>query len=272
MAALSEQQQQFFEDFGFLRLPGALKDDIGWIIEEFEAVFRDKGIVPDPARRVCIVPFPDQREKLCSLLDHPIINGVAESLLGEDWNYVGGDGNYYTGDTTWHTDGWHPQARYLKIAFYLDPVKRDSGALRVVPGSQRVNPDGSGEFRRVPKSNEAYGIAGPDVPAFALETTPGDLAVFNHNILHSAWGGNSCRRMFTLNLCAHATTSAQIQDLEDFVASGARFWIDQPIGEKMLRTASPQRMKHLQQVIDHSHHLPALAAHARQTMSEPARG
>ena len=29
----------------------------------------------------------------------------------------------------------------LKIAFYLDPVDRDSGALRVIPGSHRLDGD-----------------------------------------------------------------------------------------------------------------------------------
>ena len=37
---LSQQQHDFFETFGYLVLPGLLKDEIGWIIEEFEAVFQ----------------------------------------------------------------------------------------------------------------------------------------------------------------------------------------------------------------------------------------
>jgi hypothetical protein len=39
----------------------------------------------------------------------------------------------------------------------------------------------------------------------------------------------------------------------------------------MRRTASPERMRHLQQVIDHEFALPALAAKCRETMPEPAR-
>lgn len=60
--------------------------------------------------------------------------------------------------------------------------------------------------------------------------------------------------------------------LENFIAAKARFWVDHSHSEIMRNTASPQRMRHLQQVIDHEGHLPALSAKARLTMNEPARG
>ena len=46
------------------------------------------------------------------------------------------------GDSPWHSD-WRRAGDYrvLKIAFYLDPVDRDSGALRVIPGSHRLDGD-----------------------------------------------------------------------------------------------------------------------------------
>ena len=42
--------------------------------------------------------------------------------------------------------------------------------------------------------------------------------------------------------------------------------------EIMRSTASPSRMRHLEQVMAHEGHLPALSAKARQEMAEPARG
>ena len=44
---LSEQQKHFFDTFGFLHLPGVLREDIGWITDEFEAVFADRNASHD---------------------------------------------------------------------------------------------------------------------------------------------------------------------------------------------------------------------------------
>jgi hypothetical protein len=105
-----------------------------------------------------------------------------------------------------------------------------------------------------------------------LVSNPGDVVAFNHNLMHASFGGNARRRMFTLNASAHAETEAEIKDLENFIAGGARFWIDHTHSDIMRNTASPQRMVHLQQVMDHEGHLPALSAKARAEAAEPARG
>ena len=78
--------------------------------------------------------------------------------------------------------------------------------------------------------------------------------------------------MFTLNASQHAQSEAEIEDLERFIAGGARFWIDHTHSDIMRNTASPQRMVHLQQVMAHEGHLPALSAKARAEAVEPARG
>lgn len=269
---LTPQQKAFFDAFGFVQFPAALQSEIGWIIKEFEAAFQDHGMVHDPSRRTCLVPFIDQRERLCNLLDHPVIHGITSGLLGEDYNYTGSDGNYYTGDTSWHPDGMHRDLRHVKIAFYLDSVGRETGALRVIPGSHRLDEYGQFTFRDAGRSLQAWGIDMRDVPAIALESTPGDLVAFDHNLMHAAFGGGMQRRMFTINLCAHAATEAAIADLEEFIGGAARFWIDEPFSETMRRTAPPERMRHLEQVLAHSRHLPELAARARATMKEPSRG
>ena len=135
---ITEQQQRFFDTFGYLVFRGLMRDEIEAITSEFRAVFDDKGVAHDASKRTCMVPFIDQREQFCSLLDDPSIRGIASGLLGEDFNYLSSDGNYYTGDTHWHQDGNHAAGTYIKLAFYLDPVTRDSGALRVIPGSHRL--------------------------------------------------------------------------------------------------------------------------------------
>jgi ectoine hydroxylase-related dioxygenase (phytanoyl-CoA dioxygenase family) len=273
---LTSQQIAFFDTFGYLSFPGLLADRCEAIIEAFEAVWIEhggghNGKPHDGTRRSCIVQFVDQSEYFCTLLDDPRILGIARSLLGEDFNYTGSDGNYYAGDTSWHSDGWHPITRHIKLAFYLDDLTRDTGCLRVIPGSHKIEDSYAQSLQeQIGRSMELWGIAGNEVPAIALETKPGDLVCFNHNTKHAAFGGGSRRRMFTINLCQRYPES-RIQELRDYLNGHARFWVERTYAETMIRTAGPERMRHLEQVMANDGHLAELSRKARQTMSEPSR-
>lgn len=273
---LSVLQVTHFRTFGYLAFPGLLKDRIDEIIHEFESIFARRGgghagRPHEGKQRSCIVPFPDQSAVLAGLLDDPRIHGIATALLGDDFNYMPSDGNYYTGDTNWHSDGWHPERRHIKLAFYLDPLTRDTGCLRVIPGSHRVGDTFAEllqeQLYRLPAS---LGLQGHEVPAVALETTPGDLLVFNHNIKHAAFGGSGWRRMFTMN-CCERYPEAELPELRKYLEGIARFWVERAYGDLMVSTASPQRMRHLEQVMANDGHIAELARKARAEMSEPAR-
>ena len=272
---LTTEQLAFFDTFGYLVLPGLLKDRIDEIIREYEAIWSARGgghggKPHEGKARSCIVQFIDLSERLSSLLDDPRVHGLATSILGEDFNYTGSDGNYYAGDTGWHSDGWHPMNRvHIKIALYLDKLTRDTGALRVIPGSHRVGDTYAEALQQ--KGMQPFGLHGRDIPAMALETTPGDIAVFNHNTKHAAFGGGGWRRMFTINLCQRYPEH-QLQELRDYVGHAARFWVDRVYAEPMVRTATPQRMRHLEQVMANDGHLAELSRKAREKMAEPSRG
>ena len=274
---LSQEQLNFFNTFGYLGFPGLMADRIADIDHAFESVWTERGgghngKPHDGMARSCIVPFIDQSEYLASLLDDPRIHDIATSLLGDDFNYMGSDGNYYVGDTRWHSDGWHPQMRHIKLAFYLDPLTANTGALRVIPGSHRLGDQyADGLQQQIRQSAELWGIEGNQVPAIALETKPGDLLLFNHNTKHAAFGGNQNRRMFTINLCQRYPED-KIEDLRNYISGKARFWIDRAYVEKMVRTAGPQRQRHLEQVMANDGHLAELSRKARETMLEPSRG
>ena len=275
--SLTEQQICFFETFGYVAFPGLLADRIGEIVEEFESVWQHRGgghfgQTHDGKQRSCIVPFIDQSERLASLLDDSRILGIATSLLGDDFNYMGSDGNYYSGDTGWHSDGWHTSIRHIKLAFYLDPLTRDTGCLRVIPGSHHVGDSYARLLQeQVGKSQDNWGLTGQEAPAVALETQPGDVLCFNHNTKHAAFGGSGWRRMFTMNLCQRYP-EAQLGDLRNYISGTARFWIDRTYGEIMMHTAGPERQRHLEQVMANDGHLAELSRKARETMSEPSRG
>ena len=92
----------------------------------------------DGSKRTMFAGPIEHAPDLCALMDHPGILGLIGGVIGEDFNYCGGDGNYYTVDTGWHPDGNWGQLWATKTAFYLDEVKRDSGCLRVIPGSHHA--------------------------------------------------------------------------------------------------------------------------------------
>jgi len=279
---LSPQELARMDIFGFLVFPGLLNDRIDRIVEEFEATFAQAGGYYKPhdgSARSCILPFIDQTEYLASLIDDTRIDGIFSSLLGDDYNYLGSDGNFYVGSTNWHSDtDWSgrmrgkPPRTFYKMALYLDPVSASTGALRVIPGSHRY-PDSFAQDLQAALLNpqENLGLSGDQVPAIALESNPGDVVVFNQTTKHSSWGGNSRRRMFTINCTAHYAED-QMPLLRNEVAGFARFWPDSLYGEAMLRTATPQRMVHMQQGLSQSDHLAAEVVKAKATMKEPSRG
>ncbi len=275
---LTEQQLAFFDVFGYLHFPALLDDCVDRITEEFEAVWEEHGGghaggAHDHERRSCIFPFPDRSEYLSSLLDDPRIHDIAAGILGDDFQYTSGDGNLYAGDTGWHSDGWGvDRVPSIKIAFYLDRVTRETGALRVIPGSHRAGDVFADSVQSgIGMSAEIWGVSGDQVPAVALEATPGDIVAFNHNLKHAAFGGSGRRRMYTMNFCERYPDD-RLHELRERLAQEARFWIDRIHGEAMIRTAGPERWVHLRQVRENDTLLAERHRELRQSMSEPARG
>ena len=280
---LTDQQLSFFQDFGFLKFPGLYARDIDAINDAFEQLWAEHGgghdgKPHDRQQRSALIHFIDRNEYLSSLIDDPRLHDIATSLLGEDYNYTGSDGNFYVGDTRWHSDGYRV-TKYLsmKMAFYLDPVTRDSGCLRVIPGSHHVGDRYAGamqeaaETSRDNRMDELWGVHGSEVPAMALETQPGDVLLFNHKIKHSSWGGSDRRRMFTINY-EQRYRDEDLSELRERIGSESRFWVDRNYGEVMVKTAGPKRMRHLEQRLANDGHMAELARKAREEMSEPSRG
>lgn len=243
------QQRAFFEAFGFLKLPGLLQPEIAGIIAEFEAVFPQLGLRHDGKKRTMIVQFVDQRAGLSALLDHPRVVEAVGNLIGPDFNYLGSDGNYYTGDTGWHRDSCYQSSSFIKLALYLDPVKRDTGCLRVIPGSHTEAGLQAWEDLALRASEGNWGIHQRDLPAYPIESEPGDVLIFNHRTLHASFGGSAQRRMFTMNLSRRAKTSPEFDDLISygdwhFYGHGLRT----PYGPAMLADAPAARQARLEQI------------------------
>jgi hypothetical protein len=255
MKYLSEEQLRFFDRFGYLAFRQLFTpEETAWVTEEFETVIHTYGAgsVHDGSKRTFMVPTIDYSEKLCTLLDHPKIEAIACDILGDDFNYGSGDGNYYSGDTGWHPDGKYPELFAIKFAYYLDPVTRDTGCLRVIPGSHKLDSPWWLSDSHPGKAREQWGISPADVPGnIALETVPGDVGMFNHCLWHASFGGSTRRRMFTMNLIKKGHTPEEIAQVDGYlkhhcpVAHG--FKIGGMYTDLMLDTASPGRRRHLAQ-------------------------
>ena len=256
---LTEYQVNFFNTFGYLAIPGMFApSEMEWIIEEFEISIQEcgGGKDHDGTRRTMFGGPIEHRPRLCTLLDDERVKGLIGGVIGKDFNYAGGDGNYYTGDTGWHPDGSWGCLFACKVAFYLDPLTKDTGCLRIIPGSQ--NPAHFVRAEKIdPNQSEAlYGIHPRDFPtSIALESTPGDVVIFNHDTYHAAFGGGTRRRMFTMNCTQHCTTEPDLETLHQYLSvhSAGGYNIETGAGmyfPTMVDTADTERQTHLQQCSD----------------------
>ncbi len=217
---LTAEQISHFDTFGFVVMrqyfSAAEMDEIS---HEFDDVLAEdrQGQPFAGETRQAVLGFIEKRALLTHLVEDDRIFQPLEQLLGPGFVWIGSDGNLYVGDTGWHPDGSELNYGRIKVAFYLDPVTKDSGCLRVIPGSHRMPLHTALDplkRQRADTSLMAFGTDASGVPCFPLESQPGDVVFFNQNLWHAAFGGRSGRRMFTLNFGAQPTTDEHIAYLQ----------------------------------------------------------
>lgn len=93
---------------------------------------------------------------------------------------------------SWHTDTGHAVPS-VKVAAYLEPLDGDSGALRVLPGSQHLDERVLRDLMRGPafRDDERYRAATAQVPAYVIDSRPGDVIVFDEHVWHASVGGRN---------------------------------------------------------------------------------
>ena len=256
---LSIQQKSHFDAFGFIAVRQLFSpDEVDVITREFDAaMLEDRGGKPfDGQKRQELSDWFCGRPSVEYLTTDERIHGPIKQLLGPESSMNdGNDGNFYVGDTGWHPDlGWDPSIPQgkndpewiagrrgknhyvpsIKVAFYLDPVSKESGCLRVIPGAhsnpfhdrlwslhknipanaanlENVGPkllemwerdtgslEGGNQLLSDPGVNH-FGVDPREVPSYPIESEPGDAVFFSHQMWHSSFGGKVGRRMFTLN-------------------------------------------------------------------------
>jgi len=150
-------------------------------------------------------------------------------------------------------------------------MTRYHGAMRVVPGSHHIADGYAQEAGAVAMHPASVGVQGAEIPDTALEVVPGDVLIFNHNLLHASFGGSTRRRMFTYNLCQRYAPQ-RLGELAEHLAMGARFLIPRAFDQRFIATAGALRLRHIEQPLAHDGLLCERAAAMRAYGHAPARG
>ncbi len=205
---ISEQQLQYFHTFGFIVMKQVFTPDqmrtlqaevdhraaVASSYEPFEGTKRQGFTMMDRDTPFCVKIFEDDR-----------IAGVAEQMYGPDVMGTTTDANRYVGNTNWHPDTFHIGQYGVKFAVYMQPVRADSGALRVIPGSHQ-NPLHD-KLRKLKDEGQMDQIE--QVPAHVCDSDPGDVVAFDRRTWYASCGGSTDRHMATFNFYRSPKTAEE---------------------------------------------------------------
>jgi len=135
-------------------------------------------------------------ELASELLDSPVLPGRAKSTA-------------YLGSANWHRDSTLA-VRSIGVVCYLEPLRAETGALRVLPGSHHRD-FGDALERHSSQHNTIEGVA--------LETEPGDVIVFDERLFHASRGG-SWRRQWRVDFITDGACDAGNADAADNILRG----------------------------------------------------
>ncbi|MFJ9626771.1 phytanoyl-CoA dioxygenase family protein [Streptomyces sp. NPDC101175] len=196
--------------FGFAHLRRAAQDAVVGLEHGFERLIR----LPSdgrPEERVTEFDILTGLPALGSVARSAWVRGICEAYFGRRHRVITSDANALVGDSYWHSDGFY-NTPFLRFVLYLDDTTRDTGALRFLPGSHRADNGWTGDpTRHVIRHREDLGLAGGDVPAVVVESRPGDVIVFDTNVMHAAWHGD-VRRQLAFNCVGEPETEAEQLD------------------------------------------------------------
>ena len=223
-ASLDENQLRYFDAFGFIVLKGLLTPR-----EVFELQSEWTTCVEESAR---LVPITDDTSRAVSALvpsapfttrlyEDDRFAGLAEQLFGEVI-CANAIHHRYVGDSVWHYDAGGYEAYGLKFAIYLDPVRADSGALRIIPGSHlrtyhdkvtACDPIGPRFSRNAVTPGDRQRALDElgSVPCVVCDSDPGDVVAFDLRTYHASKGGGVGRRMCSFTYYHYPREPAEIE-------------------------------------------------------------
>ena len=218
---LTPSQLASYRLFGFLLVHQVFSpEEMQAIIQEAEAVWQeDRDGRPDAGEHQWFPQFIEGRPRLAQLAEDDRIYTAIEQLLGPGFAWCGSEGHKGSfnerGAHFWHTDLPNQKAfdyDRIKVMLYLRPTRQATGALRVIPGSHipplyhDLHPLNQ---QTETTCQEVFGVSGPDLPCYALESEPGDVVFFNQHLYHGVYGKQPGRRYLSLKYANRPVTESQ---------------------------------------------------------------
>ena len=220
----AQEQKAYFDTFGFLLMRQLLHpDEIEMMRQETDKVYQQK--LQDETKQggFHVSGYIESQPHLAQLVEDDRFYGTIENLLKPDFIWMGSETNRTTNSVhRWHCDRYGEDAiSYIriKIMIYLDPVTKDRGALRVVPGSHRNPLQGLLHDYNGHQQDDSFmphGVSGEELPCFSLDAVPGDVVFFNQYLFHAVYGGFEGRRYMAFKYAQRPSTDAHLESIRKF--------------------------------------------------------
>ena len=217
---LTTQQKNFFDTFGFLIIRELFtKDEVKTIEEEFNnrATVASNFEPFNGTKRQTIDMSGNDSPFFASLLEDKRLLTIAEDIHEQVLPW-GTHIDRHVNNTYWHHDAGGYEWYGIKFGFYLDQLKAETGALRVIPGSHKQpfhdqldniqNLKYSWIRKNYSAASESSFIS--PIPSYACESNPGDMVIFDYRIYHASLGGTKDRHMCTVNFINYPKTPRQL--------------------------------------------------------------
>ena len=216
---ITPEQKATFDTFGFIYLPKQFSvKEMETLTREANKLFEEHRDGRSFGEDQHIQEFMEKSPVLIGFLEHDRIWCTVQTLLGPRFLWNGSEGNVTVrSEHRWHTDRPNePHATTYSFHLYLDPVRADTGCLRVIPGSHRP-PLHDTLFpinaQKLDSTLTTYGLSGPDMPCHVLESDPGDVVFFHQKIYHGVYDAQPGRRYLKLRFVRWPETDEQIASL-----------------------------------------------------------
>ena len=208
MGILTPEQKSFFDDNGYIHLPGFYSaDEMETMRAEFHDLITNTDDRPEALRYSFMDPVdgydvdPYNPKNVRGIMDQTLANdywynqfveprivGVMSDLLGENLDFHNGKVRNnppgFTNDQSWHQD-WpyerHSKPELAAAITYLEENGKDAGATSVIPGSHL-----KGEYDTLDKSHTIPDDAIDPAEAVTVEAQCGDVVVIHVLIVHTA--------------------------------------------------------------------------------------
>ena len=221
---LTDGQKAFFESFGYVLMRGLLSPkEVAAITCDVDEEWAEARKANPDEEDLTLGAIVENRRALLQLVEDDRIYNPISKLLGPDFIWCGSEGHH----SSHSTHGFHPDRTgphdcdYLriKLMMYLDPLDKDSGCLRVIPGSHRpplhfeIEPD---ERHQMSEIVRPYDVRGDEMPCAALESKPGDIVFFNQCLWHGVFNATPGRRYMAMKFAQRPTRPEHIASLQHY--------------------------------------------------------